>query len=117
MCQFLGDQHIKTLFKVDNFINWGDCHSITLKRGSIKTTNGKIIKGPFNPDIDNSVIQLNHYKCKTLPEFRHIRTRQRADLAIQPNENVEESFNHCNINEVEDLTACEFYKKISNLSN
>jgi hypothetical protein len=113
MCQTLGNQHIKTLFKVDNFINWSDCHSVTLKHGHIKSTTGKIFKGPFSPDIDNSVIQLNHYKCKTLPEFRYIRTRQRADLAIQPDENVEESFNYHNINEVEDLTASEFYKKIN----
>jgi hypothetical protein len=113
MCQSLGDQHIKTLFKVDNFINWEDCHHVILKYGSIKSTNGKIIKGPFNPDIDNSVIQLNHYKCKTLPEFRYIRTRQRADLAMQIPEDVDANFKLCDINDVEDLTACEFYKKIS----
>jgi hypothetical protein len=117
MCQTLGNLHIKTLVKVDNFKNWADCHSVNLKHGYIKSTNGKIIKGPFNPDIDNSIIQLNHYKCKTLPEFRYIRTRQRADLAIQIPEDVDANFKSCDINEVEDLTACEFYKKISNLSS
>lgn len=114
MCQKLGDQHIKTLFKVDNFINWADCHHVILKHGTIKSTNGKIIKGPFNPDIDNSVIQLNHYKCKTLPEFRYIRTRQRADVHIQCLEDVEANFKNSDINEVQDLTAYEFYKKICN---
>lgn len=115
MCQALGDRHIKTLFKVDNFINWPDCHHVMLKHGTIKSTKGTIIRGPFNPDIDLSVIQLNHYKCKTLPEFRYIRTRQRADVHIQGPEDVDANFKLFNSNEVQDLTACEFYKKISNL--
>ena len=73
-----------------------------------------IINGPFNTNISFDVIQLNHYKCKTLPEFRYIRTRQRADLVGNVNENVDADFRSFDINETEDLTACNFYKKINN---
>ena len=63
-------------------------------------------------NIDFNVIQLNHYKCKTLPEFQYIRTRQRADIPGDMNEDVLESFNKYNINEVRDLTAYYFYHSI-----
>lgn len=79
----------------------------------IKATNGTIIVGPFNDNIDFNIIQLNHYKCKTLPEFQYIRTRQRADIPGDMNEDVLESFNTYNINEVRDLTAYHFYNSIS----
>jgi uncharacterized protein YdaL len=78
--------------------------------GYTKSTNKTIINGPFNKNIDFSVIQLNHYKCKTLPEFRYIRTRQRADIKGDINENIDENFKEFDINEVEDLTASIFYK-------
>jgi hypothetical protein len=109
MCEKNGNQHIKTLFKTEHFVKYEDCHSITLSSGYTKATNGEIINGPFNFNIDFNVIQLNHYKCKTLPEFRYIRTRQRADTSTQSPENLDDSFNHYDKNEVEDLTACYFY--------
>jgi len=105
------DQHIKTLFEKKYFDKYNTCHDVKLKRGKVKSTNGLIIDGPFCPKGDISVIQLNHYKCKTLPEFRYIRTRQRADIIGNINENVDESFNHYDRNEEEDLYARDFYKK------
>jgi hypothetical protein len=114
MCQKNGDKHIKTIFKKDNFLSYIDCHSVKFSSGYTKATNNTIINGPFNSNISFDVIQLNHYKCKTLPEFRYIRTRQRADLVGNVNENVDASFRDFDINETEDLTACNFYKKISN---
>lgn len=110
MCEKKGNPHIKTLFKKDHFIKFDTCHNVILSKGYIKTTNKKIVDGPFNEDIDFSVIQLNHYKCKTLPEFRYIRTRHRADLKKNQPENVDESFKYYDINEIEDLTAYDFYK-------
>ncbi len=112
MCEKIGNPHIKTLFKKNNFIKYNTCHDIQLSAGDIKSTNNVIIKGPFNENIDFSVIQLNHYKCKTLEEFRYIRTRQRADIIGNCNENVDENFKLYNINEIEDLTAKKFYQTI-----
>ena len=111
MCQNGGDHHIKTLFKKDCFLRYNTCHDIICRNGYIKSTNGFIIQGPFNKSIDLSVIQLNHYKCKTLPEFRYIRTRQRADIKGDINEDVDGQFKLYDINEVQDLTASNFYKK------
>lgn len=113
MCEKEGNQHIKTLFKIDKFIRFNECHSVTLSRGHIKSTAGVNIVGPFNQNIDFSVIQLNHYKCKTLPEFRYIRQRQRADIKGDIHENVDESFRTYDINEVEDLSARDFTLKIT----
>ena len=111
MCQQGGNLHIKTLFKKDNFLKFSECHSVQLSKGHIKSTNNIIVNGPFNNNIDFDVIQLNHYKCKTLPEFIYIRQRQRADVKVDIHENVHESFIATDINEIEDLTACNFYKQ------
>ena len=112
MCEQNGNKHIKTLFKKDNFLKYNTCHDVSLSKGYIKSTNGTIIQGPFNNNIDFSIIQLNHYKCKTLHEFQNIRKRMRADIKDNFNENIIEQFNMYNINEVDDLTAHNFYKKL-----
>ena len=111
-CQKQGDIHIKTLFKKDKFLRYGTCHDVVFSEGHTKTTNNTIINGPFNYDIHFDVIQLNHYKCKTLPEFRKIRTRQRADIAGPVHEDVDKSFKTFDINEIEELTACNYYLKV-----
>ena len=112
MCAKEGNKHIKTIFKKDNFLHFSDCHSVVFSSGHTKATNNSIIVGPFNDNIDLSVIQLNHYKCKTLPEFRYIRTRQRADLSGNINEDIDAAFKDWDINEEEELTAHNFYKNI-----
>ena len=113
MCEEKGNMHIKTLFKKDNFVKFNTCHDVILKEGHIKSTNNTIIEGPFNFNIDLDIIQLNHYKCKTLPEFRYIRTRQRADVIGDINEDVDGNFMANDINEIEDLHAYNFYKNLN----
>jgi len=113
MCEKNGNEHIKTLFKKDNFLNFNTCHDIKLSKGYVKSTNKTIINGPFNENIDFDIIQLNHYKCKTLPEFKYIRSRQRGDIKGDIHENVEQQFEIYDKNEIEELTAFNFYKKIS----
>jgi len=104
-CQRNGDPHIKTLFQTTSFIKYNTVHDVDVKEGHIKCTNGTIIKGPWNHVPDLSVIQLNHYKTKTLEEFIYIRQRGRADIAGKETmENILESFHAHNWNEVEDLT-------------
>ncbi len=111
MCEIAGNHHIKTLFRKDLFANLNTCHTIIPASGYyIKSTNGTVIQGHYNDHIDYSVVQLNHYKCKTLPEFRKIRTRQRADVVGDIHEDVDAEFKKHDINEVEDLTACEWFK-------
>jgi hypothetical protein len=101
MCEEYGNWRIKTLF------------NIYVKDGYfIKSTNGEIINSWCNKNIDFITIQLNHYKSKTLPEIRYIRKRQRADIKGELNEDIEKSFNDVNKNEIEDLTAYNFYKNL-----
>jgi hypothetical protein len=116
MCEKNGNKHIKTLFKKDNFIKYHTCHNIQLSKGHIKSTNKAIIGGPFNEHIDFNVIQLNHYKSKTLAEYRYIRLRGRADWHVQnhyTDDEIKKDFELYDINEIEDLNACNFYKNIS----
>ena len=112
---------IKTLFDVTKFNRWATGHYIISKPNTyIKNTNHKILKGPHNiPEY--SVIQLNHYKCKTLEEFKYISKRGRSDLPRSSKGNMclENStdkviinmHNRCNINIEEDLYAYNFYNK------
>ena len=113
MCEKKGNITIKTLFKKDNFLKFNECHSVQFSKGYTNSTKNTIINGPFNNNIDFDIIQLNHYKCKTLPEFKYIRTRQRADLTSIINENVEKNFKIYDMNEIEDLYAYNFYMKIN----
>ncbi len=112
MCAKDGDRHIKTLFKKNSFLSYNTCHDVNLKNGHIKSTNGTIIIGPWNNNIDLSVIQLNHYKVKTFPEFKETRMRGYADLKDPVYENVEENFRKWDLNEIDDLYAHDFYLKI-----
>lgn len=112
MCEERGNEHIKTLFKKEYYRQYNTVHDIVTNYGQIYSTRGYVIHGPCSMDVDFSVIQLNHYKCKTLPEFRIIRERGRADMSAQPPEDVEASFQRFNINEFEDLTAKEFYARV-----
>ncbi len=113
-CGKEGNEHIKSLFKRDAVYMFRTCHDIIPNYGHVKATNGHIINGPLNSNIDLSVIQLNHYKCKTLSEFQEIRKRRRADLPTRrtPDEDVEEDFKKYDMNDDEDLTAKLFYESI-----
>lgn len=106
-----GNHHIKTIFAVKHFHSFINCHHVSYTIGNTKNTRGTVIKGSVCDDIDFSVVQLNHYKCKTWPEFQEIRKRGRADLYLQPEEDVKASFDAWNKNEVEDLSAADFYLK------
>jgi hypothetical protein len=112
MCEEKGNKHIKTIFRKDRFANFNGCHTIVTSSGYIKSTNGTIIRGPYNESVAFDVIQLNHYKCKTIEEYRYIRTRNRADVVIQPIEDVDADFKQYDLNEVEDMTACHFYANL-----
>jgi len=129
MCENKGTlmPYVKILFKTENFIQWTkghwtgnkwtySCHHIDVSKGYVSNTlnfRPKIIIKDYSK-IDFSVIQLNHYKCKTYPEFKYIRTRNNADFCKkdQKVENVDANFKFFNVNEIEDLTCKNFYLSI-----
>lgn len=128
-CRFIkrqetGNLHVKTIFNKIFYGGYNNPHNIIITNMEypIKSTNGTIINGPFNENMDFSVIQLNHYKSKTWEEYKYIRSRGRADRYDNPNfdegeEKLFEEFNLFNLNETEDLFACNFYKKILETQN
>lgn len=108
------NHHIKTLYNKDFFGGYNECHSIRTnnKQYPVLSTSGKVITNAFNEEKENEVIQLNHYKCKTLEEFKEIRKRGRADIPefYETEQQIVASFKPIDKNEVEDKTAYEFFK-------
>lgn len=70
-------------------------------------TNGYIGIGQNNFKGTCDVAQINHYYCKTKKEYDEKVERGRADWYIPRND---ADFDYYNKNEVEDLTALNFYK-------
>lgn len=71
-------------------------------------TNYKEVRGPFNNLGDYETAQINHYFCKTKEEFKLKCERGRADSKSV--RRLQEDFIAFNKNDVEDLTALNFYK-------
>ena len=112
-CQLKGDRHIKTIFDIKCFVRYDISHNIRIKPGfHIKSTLGNITDSPFNDNIDLSVIQVNHYKCKSLEEFKNIQSRGRVDLVNSPYENTPDKFSNFDFNDIEDTTALDKYNGI-----
>jgi len=117
--QDTGNSHVKTIF---NKYFYGYHHNphiigVTNPNFPIKTTSGIVMNGPFNSDMDFSVVQINHYKSKTWEEFKYIRSRGRADRYDNPyydegEEKLLEEFQSNDLNETEDLVAYNFYKNV-----
>jgi hypothetical protein len=114
-CQKGSDQHIKTLYYKHIYAHQGNPHSIVVNNSNlpIKTTNGIILDGPFNPGADLSVIQLNHYKVKSREEYRLRSMRGKADRYInEESEDTDNWFKAYDLNDDEDFFACDFYKNV-----
>lgn len=112
-----GDKHIKTICDVRLSKGFVNPHCVHLAKGYTKSTNGDIIVGPFNYKPCFDVIQINHYKSKTLEEYKIIRIRGRADKLKNEQipydvKDIEEDFKKYDLNDIEDLTAKQFYESI-----
>lgn len=116
-CEKAGNLHVKVICDAKSLIWYNTPHDVILKYGITKLTTGEQIIGPFNKNPNFDVAQINHYKCKTLEEYKKIRIRGRADVLIkdQPTydiEEIEKDFKLYDLNEIEDLTAKQFYENI-----
>ena len=80
-------RHIKTLFRVDRFKKFRDCHSIESIAGTyvVDTHKNKIRNKSIIDNVFYDVAQLNHYKVKTFPEFKRAFLRGRADFSSEKN--------------------------------
>jgi hypothetical protein len=98
------DRHIKSIVRLN-----GDRMMLTTHNtfGYWIDTNGIVGHGQNNLTGDNDVIQINHYYGKTMKEFVAKMERGRADCGL---EWTLHDFTQYNQNEVEDLTALNFYR-------
>ena len=95
--------HIKTFLKLKRFgMKMMNPHSPNVM---LNDTNLNEVIGPFNLRGDIEVAQINHYFCKTLPEFRKKVNRGCADKDAK--RNIKEFESH-DKNEVDDLLALNY---------
>ena len=120
-CDKKGHGLMKTLFNKEAFINFANPHIIISKNNlNIKNVNGKIInnltvdmkyRASLDCIIDTSIIQINHYKCKTIEEYKKIRLRGRADGIACDYSKIHNEFKTYDVNRDQDLTAYNYYLK------
>jgi hypothetical protein len=116
--QKTGNEHIKTLFKIDAYNRYKNVHCVELNNPLVtKNTNGTVITGPYNKDLDFRFIQINHYKSKTLEEFKLRYKRLRPDISAEKqtfNPNILPNiFRSVNYNETEDLSAYNYLSTVN----
>jgi len=97
------NEHIKTIVKIPTS-STQDIHNVN---GLWFNLNKEIRSGPFNSPVDWSVAQLNHYFTKSDEEFLLKCNRGRAD--IETKRIYSEYLDYLNANEIEDLTALNFF--------
>ena len=97
------NQHIKSILKLDMNTFMITPHS---SNKTIVDPHKNFINGPYNKLSDNSIAQINHYFCKTYPEFIEKVERGRSDINVKRKMS---DFEEHNKNEIEDLSAYNFY--------
>ena len=100
------NQHIKSFLNFQSKQNFKmGVHNPNLK---LVNQEYKEIYGSFCNDCSTHLAQINHYFCKTKEEFIEKVNRGRADTNIKRKLS---DFDWHNFNDIEDLTALNFYKK------
>lgn len=74
----------------------------------ISSTDKNTLVKPHNYNFNDEIAQINHYFCKTFEEFKLKVERGRADSFHK--RSLDEFHSH-NFNDVEDLSAINFFKK------
>jgi hypothetical protein len=103
--EIIPNSHIKTFLKLKRFgVKMVNPHHPNVM---LNDTNLSEIIGPFNIKGNIDVAQINHYFCKTLPEFRKKIKRGRADIKV--GRSIDDWKSH-NKNEVDDFLALNYLK-------
>lgn len=103
------NKHIKYIVCCENFAGCYNPHFPLLNNGTvIKDVHGNIVSGPFNELDDNSICQINHYFGKSYEEYLIKQKRGCADNDYI--RSISEFYDN-DLNEIEDLTALNFYNE------
>lgn len=101
------NRHIKTIVKLPS----QDIMSIHNVENTWFNLNKEIRSGPFNEPVDWTIAQINHYFTKSDEEFLIKCNRGRADMLVKRNYN--DYINDINANQIEDLSALNFFTTLS----
>lgn len=107
--QQLINRHVKTISKVSSKYSFVTPHNTETMWVS---PDNKLGSGPFNPEGKDEVAQINHYFCKTKIEFEEKIKRGRADTKKGQGIRTWQDFDNHNFNEVEDLSAKNFFNSV-----
>jgi hypothetical protein len=110
-CEKLLNPHIKSISVCKDIKYFNNPHyPILYNNKNHKDYLGRIINGPLQCiGLEDDMIYINHYFCKTMEEWNIKRDRGRADCNVK-RDDLE--YNLHNKNEIEDMLACNFYKSI-----
>jgi hypothetical protein len=103
-CELNHNVHIKFIVKSSKNVKMVTPHNCQATTISTCYTN---FSGPYLNNCNTDVAQINHYFCKTYEEFLLKVARGRSDIGTI--RNLTDFADH-NKNEVEDLTALNFFK-------
>ena len=112
-CEAKFNRHIKTLLNMKlsqgmfHFVNPHFVDASLQYDIIVDASRSHFIKGPFDMQANNDIAQVNHYYCKTRPEFAAKIANGRADCPNggKGHERTFQHFDDANKNEVEDLTT------------
>jgi hypothetical protein len=112
MRQSCPNHHVKSIACCEDLTARIFTHGVRVREGTIaRDTNGRHIPDIFNDGGPTDLIQLNHYFCKTIEEWRIKQNKGHCDW--EPGSRRPDSdFNRHNFNEVYDGKAMEFYRAI-----
>ena len=106
------DPCIKSIVRLEHCSHIINPHfGFMIGRIPTRDTHGNVIKGSFNPKGTDNIACIHHYFTKSKGEFKEKVDRGRADIVEK--RNFEQEFALHDLNEVEDLSAWEFYRKLT----
>jgi hypothetical protein len=107
------NHHIKTIACCEDLTARLFTHGVRLAEGKLtRDTNGRIIPDIFNDGGPIDCVQLNHYFCKTIEEWRIKRDKGHCDWDPSFRRPDSDYARH-NFNEVFDDKAMAFYKSVT----
>ena len=107
---FKENKHIKSIVNPRLVMDFRNPHFALYKKGySAYNLNDGKIHGPFNEDMTNTSIRINHYFTKSEEEFMIKRGKGFAD---QPGSRNVEEYNYMNRNEIFDDSMLKYAEKL-----
>jgi hypothetical protein len=101
------DHHVKTIAKCSDLVSMMIHHPNRLNNSAFKNISGNVIRGPFNFNKDDTVVQLNHYMTKSDEELKKKINRGRATTIFKRKFDELKGFLY--FNDIEDTSAKDFF--------